>query len=152
MAVYQIVKIPDVILRQQAKKVEKITPQIEKLLDNLRDTLCATAIGVGLAAPQIGVSKRVIVIKIEEDLYQLVNPEIIQAEGSAIDVEGCLSVPDIIGEVTRAEKVGVKALNRQGEKVEIRADGLLARVLQHEIDHLEGILFIDKAKNLRPME
>ncbi|MDD2433546.1 MAG: peptide deformylase [Clostridia bacterium] len=152
MAIYQIIKTGDQLLRQKAKKVEKITPQIGKLLDNLKDTLYATENGVGLAAPQIGVSKRVIVVDVDDDLYELINPEIVQAEGSVIDTEGCLSVPDVIGDVTRAEKVLVKALNRQGEELEIWAEGLLARVFQHETDHLEGILFIDKAENLRSVE
>ncbi len=152
MAVYQIVEKGDEVLRQQAKKVVKITPNIVKLLDNLRDTLADSANGIGLAAPQIGIAKRVIVVNLEEDWYELINPEISRQEGSETDMEGCLSVPGVIGEVTRAEKVTVKALNRQGEEVEISAEGLLARVFQHEIDHLEGILFIDKAQNIQAME
>jgi peptide deformylase len=152
MAVYQIVKIGDELLRQQAQKIEQITPQIEKLLDNLKDTLYDTAMGVGLAAPQIGVSKRAIVVDLDGELYELINPEIVCAEGSVSDAEGCLSVPGLIGDVIRASKVLVKALNRQGQEVEISAEGLLARAFQHEIDHLEGILFVDKAENIRPME
>ncbi|MGI6587597.1 MAG: peptide deformylase [Peptococcia bacterium] len=152
MAVYQIVKIGDEILRQQAQKIEKVTPQIEKLLDNLKDTLYATEMGVGLAAPQIGISKRVIVVDLDDELYELINPEIVQAEGSATDTEGCLSVPGLMGDVVRASKVLVKTLNRQGEEVEISAQGLLARAFQHEIDHLNGILFVDKAENIRPVE
>lgn len=152
MAIYQIVKTDDEVLRQKAKKVEEITPSIEKLLDNLKDTLHATSSGIGLAAPQIGISKCVVVVDLGDELYELVNPQIIQAEGSAIDTEGCLSVPGLIGDVTRAEKVVVKALNRQGKEIVVPAEGLLARAFQHEIDHLEGILFIDKAENIRLME
>lgn len=152
MAVYRIVENGDEVLRQRAKKVTQITPNIVKLLDNLRDTLADSANGVGLAAPQIGISKCAIVVNYEEDWYELINPEIIKQEGSEIDTEGCLSVPGIIGEVTRAEKVVVKALNRQGREVEIRAEGFLARILQHEIDHLDGILFIDKAQKIQALE
>lgn len=152
MAIFQIVTADDEVLRQRAKEIEEITPQIHKLLDNLKDTLSATAFGVGLAAPQIGVSKRAIVIDLDDHLYELVNPVIIEQEGLSLDSEGCLSVPGIIGDVIRAEKVKVKALNRQGEEIVINAEGLLARALQHEIDHLDGILFIDKAENIRQME
>jgi peptide deformylase len=152
MAVYQIVEKGDEVLRLKAKKVEKITPNIEKLLDNLRDTLADSETGVGLAAPQIGISKRAIVINYDEDYYEVVNPEIISQEGQDTDTEGCLSVPGIIGEVTRAEKVTVKGLNRQGEEITIKAEGYLARIFQHEIDHLEGVLFVDRAENVRKAE
>lgn len=152
MAVYQIVEEGDEVLRLKAKKVEKITPNIEKLLDNLRDTLADSETGVGLAAPQIGISKRAIVINYDEDYYEVVNPEIISQEGQDTDTEGCLSLPGIIGEVTRAEKVTVKGLNRQGEEITIKAEGYLARIFQHEIDHLEGVLFVDRAENIRKAE
>lgn len=152
MAIYQIVKSDDEILRQQAKEIEEVTPQICKLLDNLKDTLYATSFGVGLAAPQIGISKRAIVVDLEDDLYELINPVIMEREGFVIDSEGCLSVPGLIGDVVRAQKVKVKALNRQGKEIIIDAEGLLARAFQHEIDHLEGILFIDKAENIRQVE
>lgn len=152
MAIYQIVKSDDEILRRQAKEIEEVTPQICKLLDNLRDTLYATSYGVGLAAPQIGISKRAIVVDVEKDLYELINPMIIEQEGLAVDAEGCLSVPGLVGEVIRAKKVSIKALNREGEEIVIVAEGLLARAFQHEIDHLDGILFIDKAEDIRQME
>ncbi len=151
MAVFQIVKIGDNILREKAKPVSKINSNIHKLLDNMKDTM-EHANGVGLAAPQIGVSKRVIIVDIGEGLIELINPEIIKSSGKSTDVEGCLSVPDVNGEVTRADKVVVVGLNRKGEKVEIKAEGLLARALQHEIDHLDGILFIDNAKNVQNNE
>lgn len=152
MAVYQIVEEGDEVLRLKAKKVEKITPNIEKLLDNLRDTLVESETGVGLAAPQIGISKRAIVINYDEDYYEVVNPEIISQEGQDTDTEGCLSLPGILGEVTRAETVTVKGLNRQGEEITIKAEGYLARIFQHEIDHLEGVLFVDRAENVRKAE
>jgi peptide deformylase len=152
MAVYQIVETGDEILRMPAKKIEKITPNVGKLLDNLRDTLEASATGVGLAAPQIGISKRAIVVSYEEEYYELINPEIVSKEGEDTDTEGCLSVPGVLGEVTRAVKVQVVGLNRQGEEVKIKAEGFLARIFQHEIDHLEGILFIDRAEKIRRVE
>ena len=143
MAVYSILKIGDPFLREKAKKVAKITPQVEKLLTNLADTLNAEE-GLGLAAPQIGVGKRVIVVDIGKGLIELINPEITEAEGEETATEGCLSIPGFQGEVKRAARVNVTGLNRSGEIVNITGEGLLARVLQHEIDHLEGILFVDR--------
>lgn len=152
MAVYKIVEIGDEVLREKARPVKEVTPNIHKLLDNMADTMYA-AKGVGLAAPQIGVSKRVVVVDIGEGLIELVNPEILEASGATVmDAEGCLSVPNMIGEVARADILVVKALNRKGEEVVYRVKGFLARAFQHEIDHLEGIIFVDKASNLRKVE
>lgn len=145
MAEYEIVKIGDPVLREKAVPVPKITPNIIKLLDNMRDTLYGDAKGVGLAAPQIGISKRVVVIDVGDGLWEMINPEIVAAEGEEIAVEGCLSIPGVLGEVPRAARVVVRALDRNGESFELKADGLLARACQHEIDHLDGILFVDKA-------
>lgn len=145
MAVYKIVEIGADVLREKAKEVKEVNSSITKLLDNMVDTLIA-ADGVGLAAPQIGVSKRVIVIKVDDKVTELINPVILDKEGTAVAEEGCLSIPKVTGDVVRAAKVHVQGLNRQGEMVDIQADRLLARALQHEIDHLEGILFIDKAR------
>ena len=142
-AVYQIVKIGDPVLRETAKPVPKITPNIIKLLNNMADTMRA-AEGVGLAAPQIGISKRVVVIDVGDGLIELINPEILDMEGEEIDTEGCLSIPGIQGDVKRAAKVQVKALDRTGKTVTYSGTGLLARAFQHEIDHLNGILFVDK--------
>jgi len=142
-AVYQIVKMGDPVLREQAKKVPKITPNILKLLDNMYDTL-RDAEGVGLAAPQIGISKCVVVIDVGEGLIELINPEIVSQEGKEIDGEGCLSIPGVQGEVERAKKVTVRALDRTGKTINITGTGLLARAFQHEIDHLHGVLFVDK--------
>ncbi|KKM12934.1 peptide deformylase [Clostridiales bacterium PH28_bin88] len=143
MAVYRIVEVGDPVLREHARPVPKITPNIVKLLQNMADTMY-DAPGVGLAAPQIGISKRVIVIDAGEGLIELINPEIISAEGQEVDVEGCLSVPGLQGEVRRAARVKVAGLDREGKAVIVEGEGLLARVLQHEIDHLNGILFVDK--------
>lgn len=148
MAVYKVVVAEDDILRKKAKEVLKIDGSIHKLLDNMRDTMYEYK-GVGLAAPQIGVSKRVIVVDVGDGLIELINPRIIKAEGSETAVEGCLSVPGVLGDVTRPAKVQVEGLNRNGEEVRYDAGELLARAFQHEIDHLNGILFIDKADNLR---
>ena len=131
------------MLREKAREVPKVTPNIEKLLQNMADTMY-DAEGVGLAAPQIGVSKRVIVIDIGEGLLELINPEILEREGQDRQVEGCLSVPGVQGEVIRAYRVKVKGWDRKGEEKVIIGEGLLARVLQHEIDHLDGVLFVDK--------
>ncbi len=148
MAVYKVVLEGDDVLRERAKEVTKITSNIAKLLDNMSDTMYAYK-GVGLAAPQIGVSKRVIVVDVGEGLLEFINPQIIDSQGEAIDVEGCLSLPEIIGDVVRADNIRVEGLNRHGEKIEVQAEGYLARALQHEIDHLNGILFVDLAKNIR---
>ncbi|AGL02244.1 peptide deformylase [Desulfoscipio gibsoniae] len=148
MAVYRIVEVGDEVLREKAVYVAKLGPHIEKLLDNMRDTMYANQ-GVGLAAPQIGVSKRVIVVDVGDGLVELINPVIAEAKGTQIDNEGCLSIPGMVGEVMRAEHVNVKGLDRTGNETEIEASGFFARALQHEIDHLDGILFIDKAKNLK---
>lgn len=145
MAVFEVVQYGAPVLREKAKPVKNITPNVLKLLQNLADTMYA-APGVGLAAPQIGVSKRVAVIDIGDGLLELINPEIVSREGSELETEGCLSLPEITLKVRRAAKVRVKAQNREGKRVEIAGEGMLARALQHEIDHLDGILFIDRAE------
>jgi len=147
MAVYSIVEMGADVLREKAKEVKEVNSSIVKLLDNMVDTM-ENANGVGLAAPQIGVSKRVVVVKVGEVLVELVNPIILEHEGEAVAEEGCLSIPNVTGDVVRAAKVYVQGLNREGKNVDIHAEGLMARALQHEIDHLEGILFVDKAKKV----
>lgn len=149
MAVYKVVTAPDPILRQKAQKVEKINDGVLRLLDNMRDTMYA-ADGIGLAAPQIGVSKRIIVIDPGEQLIEMINPQIVYSAGEQTAREGCLSVPDLVGWCTRAQKVTVRGMNRAGEEIEIEASDLLARAFQHEIDHLDGILFPDIANETRP--
>lgn len=144
LAVYKIVEIGTPVLREKALEVKEVTPNIKKLLDNMRDTMYA-ADGVGLAAPQIGVSKRVIVVDAGDGPLELINPVILEKQGEETDAEGCLSIPGVNGDVTRAAQVRVQGLNREGIMTEIKGEGLLARVLQHEIDHLEGVLFVDVA-------
>lgn len=148
MAVYQVVTLPDSILRQKAQTVDKITPGVIRVLENMRDTLYA-ADGVGLAAPQIGISKRIIVVDPGDQYYEMINPEIIYKEGEVLGREGCLSVPSMVGWLNRAQKIVVKGLDRDGNELEIEAVDALARVFQHEIDHLDGILFPDKAIKTR---
>ncbi len=144
MAIYNVVTLPDDVLRQKAKPINKINAGVLRLLDNMKDTMYAFD-GVGLAAPQIGVSKRVVVVDTGEKYYELINPEIILAEGEQTAQEGCLSVPGLVGVVKRAQKVTVKALDRNGDEIRIAAEDLLARAFQHELDHLDGILFPDIA-------
>ncbi len=133
----------DEILRKKCREVVEIKERELTLLDDMLETMYA-ADGVGLAAPQVGILKRLVVIDVGEGPMKLVNPEIIEAVGDVVDYEGCLSVPGEQGSVNRPEKVKVTALNEKGEKIEIAGSGLLARALCHEIDHLNGILFIDK--------
>lgn len=147
MAVYKIVEMGDPVLREKAQAVTKINKNIQKLLNDMADTMYA-AKGVGLAAPQIGISKRVIVVDVGEGLWEVINPEIISKKGEECGVEGCLSIPGVTGQVYRAAHVVVTGLDRNGNEIRIEAGGLGARALQHEIDHLDGILFIDKATRL----
>ncbi|HHV65257.1 MAG TPA: peptide deformylase [Peptococcaceae bacterium] len=147
MAVYQIVKMGDSILKEKAQEVSKITPNIHKLLDNMAETMY-DAKGVGLAAPQIGVPKRVVVIDTGEGLIELINPVILEMIGEEVDQEGCLSIPNLVGDVRRAKRVVAEALNREGKTVRYDVEGLLARAFQHEIDHLNGILFVDVAEKI----
>lgn len=141
----------DEILRKKSKKVTTINDRLKILIKDMFETMY-DAEGVGLAAPQVGVLKRVIVIDIGEGPISLINPEIISSEGSAIDFEGCLSIPSKQGEVERPERVKVKGLNENGIEIIIEGEELLARALCHEIDHLDGILFIDKLVNGKLIE
>lgn len=144
MARYKVVLAGDPVLRRISHPVKEVNDNIRKLMDNMAETMYH-AKGVGLAAPQVGISKRVIVVDIGEGLFKLANPEIIASSGIQDGAEGCLSVPDVIGNVKRSERVKVKALNEDGDEVTIEASGYLARAFQHEIDHLNGIIFTDKA-------
>jgi len=147
MAMLDIRKAGDKILKEQSQPVLKIDKRIRKLLDDMAETM-EIADGVGLAAPQVGVSLRVIVIDVGEGLIELINPVIITSTGCELGNEGCLSVPGVYGEVERFAEVTVVGFNRFGKKVTIAGSGLLSRALQHEIDHLEGILFIEKAQTI----
>ncbi len=133
----------DDVLRKKSKIVEKIDERTKTLIDDMIETMYH-ADGVGLAAPQVGILKRVIVVDVGEGVHVLVNPELIKQAGEATDYEGCLSVPGIKGQVTRPAEITVEGLNRDGKKIRMKASGLLARAICHEIDHLDGILFVDK--------
>lgn len=133
----------DPILRKISKKVPEITPRILTLLDDMAETMY-DAEGVGLAAPQVGVLKRIVVIDVGEGLIELINPVIVESRGEVIDSEGCLSMPGETGYVERPEYVRVEALDRNGKPISLEGTGLLAKAFCHEIDHLDGILYIDK--------
>jgi peptide deformylase len=147
MAVLPILTQEAPILRQKAKRVPRVDESIRKLIDDMVDTMIA-APGVGLAAPQVGVPLRVIVFKTDQNLHTLVNPELVKGEGEQVGLEGCLSIPGYVGEVARYQRVVARGLNRHGKTVKIKGDDLLARAIQHEIDHLDGILFTDRLTNL----
>lgn len=153
MANLKIVKYGSDVLRSVAQPVEEITDEVKQIAEDMLKMMYVSD-GVGLAAPQVGISKRIIVIDVDPydpsyDPIVLINPEIVEREGEADSEEGCLSVPEIRGEVKRSEKVTAEGLNLDGEKVRIEATDLLARALQHEIDHLNGVLFIDHLNRLK---
>ena len=143
MAIRNIRELGDDILRKKCRPVEVIDEKILTLLDDMAETMYE-ANGVGLAAPQIGILKRIVVIDIGEGLIELINPEIVSVEGNIKDTEGCLSVPGKYGYVVRPAKVKATALNRDGEKFTIEGEGMLAKAICHELDHLDGIVFVDK--------
>ena len=148
MAKLKIVKIGDETLRKSCRPVDKITPRVLTLLDDMVDTMRA-AEGVGLAAPQVGILKRIVVIETEPgEVIELINPKIIAFSGEQTGEEGCLSVPGRSGMVTRPMHVTVRALNRHGETVDITGSELLARAFCHELDHLDGKLYIDRASEM----
>ncbi len=151
MSLLEIKKAGAPVLKMVCAPVERVDKRIRTLLDDMADTMYK-AEGVGLAAPQVGEAIRVVVIDIGKGIIELVNPVIKFREGSVKDTEGCLSVPGLYGEVERSAKVRVEFLNRWGKKQRLTADGLLARCIQHELDHLEGQLFIDIAESLHEGE
>jgi len=151
MARLPILEYPDPRLRIRAEPVTKVDEKITQLVDDLLETMYA-APGIGLAATQVDRHQRVLVIDVSEarnDPYCLINPEIVSTQGTSSSDEGCLSVPDFYEVVERAEEISVRALNRDGEPIEFEADGLLAVCIQHEIDHLEGKLFVDYLSELK---
>ncbi|QGU95255.1 peptide deformylase [Clostridium bovifaecis] len=133
----------DEILRKRSRKVEEINERILTLIEDMKETMY-DADGVGLAAPQIGILKRIVVIDVGNGPIALINPEVIKEEGNQVDYEGCLSIPGEQGKVERPYKVMVRALNENGEEIELEGEELLARAICHEVDHLNGVLFIDK--------
>ena len=147
MAVLPLKYVGEKVLRRKAARVAEIDKPLVRLLDDMVETMYA-AQGIGLAGPQIGVSRRIIVVDAGDGPIQLVNPRIVDHKGRAVGTEGCLSIPSIYGEVERWKQVVVKGLNAKGEPVAYEASGLFAVVLQHEIDHLDGRLFTDLATDL----
>ncbi len=151
MARLDILHYPDPRLRRVAKPVNEVTDEIRTLIDDMFETMYA-APGIGLAATQVNVTRRVVVIDVSDDRSEpiaLVNPEILEKEGVEVMQEGCLSVPDVYENVQRAERVKVRYIDRDGNTVEREADGLLAVCIQHEIDHLDGKLFVDYLSDLK---
>lgn len=146
MALREIVTLGDDILRKVSREVTVIDDRTRVLLDDMADTMYFEHRGVGLAAVQVGVLKRIFVADIGEGLLEFINPEIIDMKGSAVSSEGCLSVPGKSGDVERPEELTIRALDRNGKSFELHAEGFLAVCLCHEYDHLNGILFIDKVK------
>lgn len=140
----QICLVGDQVLRKEAKPVKSVNGSVQTLLDEMAKIMYQES-GVGLAAPQVGISKRLIVVDVGDGLLSLVNPELVSASGSQLGMEACLSIPDVVGEVQRYATIRVTGLDRNGHRVWIDAEGLLGRCLQHEIDHLDGILFTDRA-------
>lgn len=147
MSVLEIKKMGDPVLKEICEPVVKIDKKIRQLLDDMAETMYKNE-GVGIAAPQVGVAIRAVVIDVDQKKFDVINPIIVEREGKIVDSEGCLSLPGMYGEVERAEKVKVEYTNRYGKKKTIEAEGLLARCFQHEIDHLDGHLFIEKATNI----
>jgi peptide deformylase len=163
MAIRTIVSLPDPVLRRKARPVAKFDGNLQTLIDDMIETMRA-APGVGLAAPQVSVSERVIVVEyaepeeveegeepkeVEPKLYVMVNPEIVKASPeTVVGVEGCLSIPTLVGEVERAQEIRIKGFNRRGQPMKLKAEGWLARIFQHEIDHINGVLFTDRASRV----
>ncbi len=143
MALRQIRKKGEDVLAKRCKDVTEITPSILTLLDDMAETMYG-ADGVGLAAPQVGILKRIIVIDVGDGIVELINPEILEESGEQVGTEGCLSVPGILGEVSRPNYIKVKALDRNGKEIIVEDTELMARALCHEIDHLNGVLFTER--------
>jgi peptide deformylase len=148
MAVLPIRTYPDAVLRQKAQPIAAIDNELQRLIDNMIETMYA-APGIGLAAPQVGISLQVFVVDVTSGrdanaLMTFINPEIVKVEGRLREDEGCLSVPSVYGLTPRAGKVWVRGMNRTGDLVEVEGEGILARALQHETDHLRGLLFFDR--------
>lgn len=154
MALRRIITSENPILRQKAKKVHRFDPSLQRLVADMFETMHA-AEGAGLAAPQIAVSLRLFVAQYEDHKIAVFNPEIVKAEGEELGTEGCLSIPGYVGEnIRRASKVVVKGLDVRGKPIRIPAEGWFARILQHEIDHLNGVLYLDRLdspEDLRPI-
>ncbi|TBL77261.1 peptide deformylase [Paenibacillus thalictri] len=147
MTVRQILPFGDSILRKQAKRVDDITPKITRLLDDMAETLYASDGRAGLAAPQVGVLRQLIVMDCGDGLIEFINPQILEMSGKQTGAEACLSFPGFAGEVERANVVKISSQNRKGETFILEGEGFLARCIQHEVDHLNGVLFVDHMKS-----
>ena len=150
MPIRRILTAEEPILRERTKKVSTFDASLHRLLDDMLETM-RDAPGVGLAANQVGVPLQVAVIEIEDTITELVNPQIVKGSGEQLDWEGCLSIPGFVAEVTRHEKVTVKARDRNGREFRVKGTELLSRALQHEIDHLNGSLYIDELESLEEL-
>ena len=153
MAVFEILKFPHPILKKRSEAVSRIDEEVKKLIQDMRETMYEAG-GIGLAACQVGVSRRVIVLDVspmdpQQSFFALINPEIISEEGEIDHEEGCLSVPDCLETVKRKEKVCVRGLSPEGMEMEIKGEGIFAIALQHEIDHINGILILDRVSRLK---
>ena len=153
MAVLEIIKYPHPTLKKRSETVSRIDEDVKKLIHDMRETMHAAG-GIGLAACQVGVSRRVIVLDVspmdpQHSFFALVNPEVVSEEGEIDHEEGCLSVPEYLEKIKRKEKVCVKGLSPEGKEIEIKGDGILAIALQHEIDHTNGILILDRVSRLK---
>ncbi len=153
MAVLEILKYPHPLLKRRSKEVERIDGEVKRLIEDMRETMYQ-ANGIGLAACQVGVSQRVIVVDVspmdpDQEFFAMVNPEIVSEEGEIEYEEGCLSVPECVEKVKRKEKIWVRGLSPDGKEMEIKGEGILAIALQHEIDHLNGILILDRISRLK---
>ncbi len=148
MALRNIVKEGDDILTKRAKEVPQVNEKIKSLLDDMIETMRAND-GVGLAAPQVGVLRRVFVVEVNDEVYELINPEILEENGIQTGDEGCLSVPGYIGTVERPAFIKMKGLDRDGNEIQVEGTELLAVALSHEYDHLEGVLFVNKALDVQ---
>ncbi len=150
MVIRQILTVEAPILHERAKKVTQFGASLQRLLDDMIETM-RDAPGIGLAANQLGVPLQVVVIELEDQVTELINPQIVRASGEVVDWEGCLSIPGFVAEVRRHAKVTVKAKDRHGKEFRVKGDELFARALQHEVDHLNGILYIDYLESLEEL-
>ncbi len=150
MVIRRILTADEPILREKTKRVTQFDASLHRLLDDLLETM-RDAPGIGLAANQVGVPLQVAVIEIDGTITELINPQVVRRSGASVDWEGCLSIPGFVAEVERAEKVTVKAKDRHGKEFRVKGDELFARALQHEIDHLNGVLYIDYLESLEEL-
>ena len=148
MSLLPLYLLGEPVLRQRSAEVGAVTDDVRRLIDDMFDTM-DVAKGVGLAANQVGIARRVAVIDAEGQRFAMVNPVLLSAEGRSVAEEGCLSIPDIFGDVTRPERIVLEALDRDGRPFRLDAEGLVARAVQHEVDHLDGILFLDHLSLMR---